>query len=87
VTGRSVSIPVPDHPRRGCSSKNPGAIPTDTSRVSSPHDCRLTVPERILLFCVASGTEWAQAGITGATVTMMLAASSSATGFGLAGYT
>jgi hypothetical protein len=38
----------------------------------------------ILLFCVASGTEWAQAGITGATVTMMLAASSSATGFGSA---
>jgi hypothetical protein len=32
----------------------------------------LTVPERVLLFCVASETEWAQAGVTGATVTMML---------------
>jgi hypothetical protein len=29
----------------------------------------LTVPERILLFCVASGTEWERAGITGAMVT------------------
>jgi hypothetical protein len=32
----------------------------------------LTVPERVLLFCVASDTEWAQAGITGATATAML---------------
>jgi hypothetical protein len=32
----------------------------------------LTTPERVLLFCVASGTEWAQAGITGATATMIL---------------
>jgi len=32
----------------------------------------LTIPERILLFCVASGTEWEHAGITGATVTTMV---------------
>jgi hypothetical protein len=32
----------------------------------------LNVPERVLLFCLASGTEWAQAGVTGATTTMML---------------
>jgi hypothetical protein len=32
----------------------------------------LTVPERVLLFCVASGTEWARAGITGATATAMV---------------
>jgi hypothetical protein len=32
----------------------------------------LSVPERVLLFCVAWGTEWAQAGITGATATMIL---------------
>jgi hypothetical protein len=32
----------------------------------------LTVPERVLLFCIASGTEWAQAGVTGATATAML---------------
>jgi hypothetical protein len=31
----------------------------------------LSTPERILLFCFASGTEWAEAGITGATVTRM----------------
>jgi hypothetical protein len=32
----------------------------------------LSTPERILLFCLASGTEWAQAGVTGATATAML---------------
>jgi hypothetical protein len=31
----------------------------------------LSIPERILLFCVASGTDWERAGITGATVTAM----------------
>jgi hypothetical protein len=29
----------------------------------------LSIPERILLFCVASGTDWEHAGVTGATVT------------------
>ena len=33
---------------------------------------QLHVPERVLLFCLVSGTEWAQAGVTGATTTMML---------------
>jgi hypothetical protein len=32
----------------------------------------LSVPERILPFCVASGTEWARAGVTGATATAMV---------------
>jgi hypothetical protein len=32
----------------------------------------LTVPERVLLFCIASGTEWARAGVTGATATAMV---------------
>jgi hypothetical protein len=32
----------------------------------------LTVPERIPLFCVASGTDWEHAHITGATVTAMV---------------
>jgi hypothetical protein len=32
----------------------------------------LSVPERVLLFCVASGTEWARAGVTGATATAMV---------------
>ena len=31
----------------------------------------LTVPERVLLFCVGSSTDWQTAGITGATVTML----------------
>jgi hypothetical protein len=32
----------------------------------------LSVAERVLLFCVASGTEWARAGVTGATATAMV---------------
>jgi hypothetical protein len=32
----------------------------------------LSVPERVLLFCVASWTEWARAGVTGATATAMV---------------
>jgi hypothetical protein len=32
----------------------------------------LSFPERLLLFCVASKTEWERAGITGATVTTMV---------------
>jgi hypothetical protein len=32
----------------------------------------LTIPERLLLFCVASGTDWEHAGVTGATVTAMV---------------
>src|ERR1700730_4891140 len=32
----------------------------------------LTVPERVLLFCVASGTDWQRAGITGETVTLLV---------------
>jgi hypothetical protein len=32
----------------------------------------LSTPERILLFCIASGTEWAQAGVTGRTETAMV---------------
>ena len=36
------------------------------------HAEALTVPERILLFCVASKTEWEWAGITGATVTTVV---------------
>jgi hypothetical protein len=32
----------------------------------------LSVRERVLLFCVASGTEWEHAGITGDTVTGMV---------------
>jgi hypothetical protein len=32
----------------------------------------LSTSERVLLFCLASGTEWAEAGVTGATVTAMV---------------
>jgi hypothetical protein len=32
----------------------------------------LSIPERILLFCVASGTEWDRAGVTGATITVLV---------------
>ena len=32
----------------------------------------LTVPERVLLFCVGSGTDWQKAGITSTTLTAMV---------------
>jgi hypothetical protein len=32
----------------------------------------LSVPERVLLFCAASGTDWERAGITGTLVTSMV---------------
>jgi hypothetical protein len=32
----------------------------------------LSAPERSPLFCLASGPEWAQAGVTGATITAMV---------------
>ena len=32
----------------------------------------LRIPERFLLFCIASKTEWERAGITGATATAMV---------------
>jgi hypothetical protein len=38
----------------------------------SPAAPALSFPERILLFCVASGTEWKPAGITGPMVTAMV---------------
>ena len=31
----------------------------------------LSVPERVLLFCIASSTSWQEAGITGETLTTM----------------
>ena len=31
----------------------------------------LSVPERMLLFCIASDTDWQKAGVTGATITAM----------------
>ncbi len=38
---------------------------------STPTASDLTVRERILLFCVASGTDWQRAGVPGETVTAM----------------
>ena len=32
----------------------------------------LSIPERVLLFCVASDTDWEHAGITGTTLTAMI---------------
>ncbi len=33
---------------------------------------RLNVEERVLLFCIASGTNWSRAGISGATARTMI---------------
>jgi hypothetical protein len=35
-------------------------------------DADLSTPERLLLFCFASGTEWKRAGVTQSTVTAMI---------------
>jgi len=32
----------------------------------------LSIPERVLLFCIASDTDWEHAGVTGTTVTAMI---------------
>jgi hypothetical protein len=48
------------------------AKPTDGHKGASTVAAELAVPERVLLFCLASGTDWAQAGVTGATATAML---------------
>jgi hypothetical protein len=45
---------------------------SDGQKGASTIAAELTVQERVLLFCLASGTEWAQAGVTGATATAML---------------
>jgi hypothetical protein len=37
-----------------------------------PDTTALTVRERMLLFCVASGTDWQRAGVTGETVTALV---------------
>jgi hypothetical protein len=37
-----------------------------------PDITALGVRERILLFCVASGTDWQRAGVTGETVTALI---------------
>src|SRR5579859_5494938 len=42
-----------------------GTTPADTARV-------LSVKERLLLFCAASGTDWEHAGVTGENVTAMI---------------
>jgi hypothetical protein len=38
----------------------------------SPAAPALSIPERILLFCVASETDWERAGITGTVVTTLV---------------
>ena len=44
------------------------------AKLTTPADTAnaLTVKERVLLFCAASGTDWVHAGITGENVTAMV---------------
>jgi hypothetical protein len=42
------------------------------SRATKLQAPELTAPERVLLFCLASGTDWQKAGVTSATVTAMV---------------
>ena len=46
-------------------SKRPAKLTVDAART-------LSIPERVLLFCVASDTDWEHTGITGTTVTTMI---------------
>jgi hypothetical protein len=54
---------------------SPAACFAEDSRVmvkrSTPDPSALTVRERILLFCVGSGTDWQRAGVPGEMVTEM----------------
>jgi hypothetical protein len=43
-----------------------------TKPKANPAARTLSLPERLLLFCVASNTDWEHAGIMGATVTAMV---------------
>jgi hypothetical protein len=43
-----------------------------TRKLGSIAAAALTVPERVLLFCVASDTDWQKAGISSETVTLMV---------------
>jgi hypothetical protein len=38
----------------------------------APQAPALSIPERVLLFCIASDTDWEHAGVTGTTVTAMI---------------
>ncbi|HKD26252.1 MAG TPA: hypothetical protein VKC66_10145 [Xanthobacteraceae bacterium] len=42
------------------------------ARPPTPGTAALGVRERVLLFCVASGTDWQRAGVTGETVTVLI---------------
>jgi hypothetical protein len=45
-------------------AKKPGPLTPDTAS--------LGVRERMLLFCVGSGTDWQRAGVTGETITALV---------------
>jgi hypothetical protein len=42
------------------------------AKPTTPDTTALGVRERMLLFCVASGTDWQRAGVTGETVTALI---------------
>jgi hypothetical protein len=42
-----------------------------TDKIAESIATSLTVSERLLLFCIASDTDWSAAGLTGATARMM----------------
>jgi hypothetical protein len=70
----------PEAPLSGAIPSSGGVAPevaqlaklSDRQKGGSTVPTELSVPERVLLFCLASGTEWAHAGVTGATATAML---------------
>ena len=52
-----------------CSVGEMSSRPAKPTADASPG---LSIPEPVLLFCVASDTDWEHAGITGTTVTAMI---------------
>ncbi len=46
-----------------------GREPTQLAAVAA---AALSVPERVLLFCLASGTSWQKAGVTERTISVMV---------------
>jgi hypothetical protein len=67
------AIGLPQWRHAGASAVGPDASPPCDTVVpmkdASTIAAELGVPERVLLFCVASNTEWERAGITGTVVT------------------
>jgi len=60
------------HAVRGTSPSTRDVLCRQHEQATGEAPPALSIPERVLLFCVASDTDWEHAGITGTTVTAMI---------------